>query len=50
MTSEWLKVMLDEVARKKSEAEAARAEQERRRADVVESSNSAPRKKIGDAD
>lgn len=50
MTSEWLKVMLDEVARKKSEAEAARAEEQRRGSDVVESTNSAPRKKIGDAE
>ena len=30
MTSEWMKVMLDEIARKKSEAEDARFEDERR--------------------
>jgi hypothetical protein len=30
MTSEWLKVMLGEVARKKAEAEQARIEAERR--------------------
>ena len=31
MSSEWLKVMLDEIARKKAEAELAAVEQERRR-------------------
>lgn len=31
MTSEWLKVMLEEISRKKAEAEQACAEQERRR-------------------
>jgi hypothetical protein len=30
MTSEWMKVMLDEIARKKAEAEEARVEDERR--------------------
>jgi hypothetical protein len=30
MSSEWLKVMLEEIARKKSEANAAQAELERR--------------------
>jgi hypothetical protein len=30
MSSEWLKVMLDEIARKKSEANEAQAELERR--------------------
>jgi hypothetical protein len=30
MSSEWMKVMLDEIARKKSEANEARAELERR--------------------
>ena len=54
--SEWLKVMLDEIARKKAEAEAALAEEERRRAEhprvgvVVESGECAPRKKNGDAE
>jgi hypothetical protein len=32
MTSEWLKVMLDEIARKKAEAEEARLEEQRRAA------------------
>jgi hypothetical protein len=56
MSSEWLKVMLDEIARKKAEAEAALLEEERRRADqqvdkvVVESGECAPRKNIGDAE
>jgi hypothetical protein len=55
MSSEWLKIMLDEIARKKAEAEQALAEEERRRAEqqrgkvVVESSQCAPRKNIGDA-
>ena len=31
MSSEWLQVMLEEIARKKAEAELAAAEQERRR-------------------
>jgi hypothetical protein len=31
MSSEWLKVMLEEIARKRTEAEEARAELERRR-------------------
>jgi hypothetical protein len=31
MTSEWMKVMLDEIERKKADAEQARMERERRR-------------------
>jgi hypothetical protein len=31
MTSEWMKVMLDEIERKKADAEQAQIEQERRR-------------------
>lgn len=56
MTSEWLKVMLDEIARKKAEAEQALAEEERRRADqqrckvVIKSDECAPGKNIGDAE
>ena len=56
MSSEWLKVMMEEIARKKTEAELAQAEEERRRAEqqrdkvVVESKECAPRKNIGDAD
>ncbi len=33
MSSEWMKVMLDEIARKKAQAEQARAELERRSAE-----------------
>jgi len=33
MTSEWMKVMLEEIERKKLEAEQARAEEDRRRAE-----------------
>ncbi len=36
MTSEWMKVMLDEIARKKSVAESERVELERRRAEQAE--------------
>jgi hypothetical protein len=50
MTSEWLKVMLEEIARKKAEKEQARLEEERRRGVVVESEACAPGKKIGDAE
>jgi hypothetical protein len=56
MSSEWMKVMLDEIARKKAESEQAQAEEERRRAEhpgdtvVVESKQYSPRKKIGDAE
>jgi hypothetical protein len=31
MSSEWMKVMLEEISRKKAEAEQARIEEERRR-------------------
>jgi hypothetical protein len=31
MTSEWMKVMLEEIERKKTEAEQARLEEERRK-------------------
>jgi hypothetical protein len=33
MTSEWMKVMLEEIARKKAEAEQARVEEEARAAE-----------------
>jgi hypothetical protein len=36
MVSEWMKVMLEEIARKKSEEEQARAEEQRRREVVVQ--------------
>jgi len=54
MTSEWLKVMLEEIARKKAETEQARVEEQRRRGVVpdgrhVESAQCAPGKKNGDA-
>ncbi len=50
MSSEWLKVMLEEIARKKAEAEHSRAEEERRKPVVIQSGNPAPRKDIGDAE
>jgi hypothetical protein len=66
MITEWMKVMLEEVSRKKAEAEQARAEEqtraeeqaradERTRADerrrvVIESTTCAREKKIGDAE
>lgn len=34
MMTEWMKVMLDEIARKQAEAEAARVEAERRQRDA----------------
>lgn len=40
MTSEWMKVMLDEIARKKSEAEQARVE-EQLRSDAAAADNQA---------
>ena len=46
MPSAWLKVMLEEVARKRAEAAAAHAEDERRHAaarDVAGSAHGAPR-------
>jgi hypothetical protein len=50
MSSEWLKIMLEEIARKKAETEQARLEEERRSGVVIESEQCAPRKKIGDAE
>jgi hypothetical protein len=50
MSSEWLKIMLEEIARKNAEAEQARLEEERRGGVVIESEQCAPRKKIGDAE
>jgi hypothetical protein len=66
MITEWMKVMLEEVSRKKAEAEQARAEEQTRaeeqaradeqtRADerrrvVIESTTCAREKKIGDAE
>ena len=35
MTSEWMKVMLEEIERKKLEAEQARAEEDRRLAERI---------------
>ena len=37
MNSEWLQVMLDEIARKKAEAELARIEDEQRRLEAKQS-------------
>jgi septal ring factor EnvC (AmiA/AmiB activator) len=60
MSSEWLKVMLEEIARKKAEAAQAlqeeRRREEQRRADrqalegVIQSGECAPRKEFGDAE
>ena len=55
MISEWLKVMLEEIARKKAEAEQARAEDQRRRDEpnspvVIESGSHARERKFRDAD
>jgi hypothetical protein len=56
MISEWMKVMLEEIARKKAEAEQQRVEQQVR-GDVIKSDSCAPEKNtcarektIGDAE
>ena len=43
MTSEWLKVMLDEIARKKDDAEQARLEEQARREEQVRGEENAGR-------
>jgi hypothetical protein len=43
MSSEWLKVMLDEIARKKAEAAAARDETERRASSPSAPEDGSPR-------
>ena len=48
MTSEWMKVMLEEIARKQTEAEQARAEEQRRQGDVLQSAPWSPREHQGD--
>ncbi len=50
MSSEWMKVMLGEIARKLAEVEHARAEEERRRSDVIESAQWSPRENNGDSE
>ena len=54
MISEWMKVMLEEIARKKADAERARLEEKMRADDsasgVVESAPGAREKKFGDAE
>jgi hypothetical protein len=42
MTSEWMKVMLDEIERKKAEAEQARLERECRREEQAAAPHPAP--------
>jgi hypothetical protein len=42
MTSEWMKVMLDEIERKKAEAEQAQLEHERRREEQAAASAATP--------
>jgi hypothetical protein len=47
MMTEWLKVMLDEIVRKKAEAEAAEAEVLRRRAEQDRQETQDPRRADG---
>jgi hypothetical protein len=49
MISEWMKVMLEEISRKKAAAEQARLE-EQTRGDVIKSGTCAREKNIGDAE
>ena len=49
MISEWMKVMLEEISRKRAEAEQARLE-EKMRSDVIKSKTCAREKNIGDAE
>jgi hypothetical protein len=49
MISEWMKVMLEEISRKRAEAEQARLE-EQKRGDVIKSEICAREKNIGDAE
>jgi len=46
--SEWLKVMLDEIERKKVEAEQARIEEQRRSGESAGAETVAPQRKPGD--
>jgi hypothetical protein len=60
MSSEWMKVMLEEISRKKAQAEQARAEEQTRAAEqaraderrrvVIESPSAPGRKNTGDAE
>jgi hypothetical protein len=53
MISEWMKVMLEEISRKKAEAEQDRAEEQARadeQARVIKSATCARERKIGDAE
>ena len=50
MTSEWMKVMLEEIARKQAEAEQSRVEEERRRDDMVQSGAWSTRNNQGDSE
>ena len=47
MISEWLKVMLEEIARKKAEAEDARVEEQKRREAVEQRAQTAPPPRSG---
>ena len=49
MISEWMKVMLEEISRKRAEAEQARLE-EQMRSDVIKSKACVREKNIGDAE
>jgi hypothetical protein len=44
MLSEWLQVMLEEIARKRADAEQARLEEERRRREQAQSASHESRK------
>jgi hypothetical protein len=47
MTSEWMKVMLEEISRKQAEAEQARAEEKRRCGEQVTAPRSADERAQG---
>ncbi len=47
MISEWLKVMLEEIARKKAEAEDARVEEQTRRESLEHQTEAAPPPRSG---
>jgi hypothetical protein len=48
MTSEWMKVMIEEIARKKAEAEEVRAEERRRSGERAQELPRAPERRRND--
>jgi hypothetical protein len=50
MISEWMKIMLEEISRKKAEHEQALLEEQRRREVVLKSGKCARQKQFGDAE